>query len=239
MKKALMGGLVLLIALFFSGCFLFENEVPEACNRGELVCQSQSIAYSAVDMILAGKQFLLGKQDTYCWNTQLFIADYSEGGFTTMAAGRENPANPLFNLPDELFKPPYDTTIPSLFDGEHNVDEIRASYSNNGVGKPSEIFKEKLFTDLVNDPSEVSKALKDNDLYNTWIPDQNTFPLFMFHSSTDETVPVENSRTAKACYDAHNSGEQVFNHELATGNHIQSHLPLYILAYLWMATFKE
>jgi predicted peptidase len=50
---------------------------------------------------------------------------------------------------------------------------------------------------LATDQSEVSKALKDNDLYNTWVPNLGDFPMFMFHSSTDEAVPVENLRTAR------------------------------------------
>lgn len=152
-------------------------------------CHEKSIAYSVVDMIRAGKQFLLGKTDDYTWNDQLFIAGYSEGGFATMAAGKEiqnkhseeltitglapmsgpynmstvmkkivtddneythldflsymifayNEVYPLFDSPDELFKQPYATTLPPLFDGEHSSDEIRASLPNNGVGKASDI----------------------------------------------------------------------------------------------------
>jgi len=252
-------------------------------------CHAKSIAYSVVDMIRAGKQFLLGKKENYTWNNQLFIAGYSEGGFATMAAGKEiqqkhsdefeitglapmsgpynlstvmkkivtddheythldflsymifayNTVYPIFDSPDELFKEPYATTIPPLFDGDHSSDEIRASLPNNGVGKASDIFKEKLFTDLANDQSEVSKALKDNDLYNTWVPNLDNFPMFMFHSSTDEAVPVENSRTAKDYYDAHNASESVFYTELPTGKHVQSYLPAYTLAYFWMATLKD
>jgi hypothetical protein len=36
-----------------------------------------------------------------------------------------------------------------------------------------------------------------NDLYNTWVPNLSDFPMFMFHSSTDEAVLVENLRTAR------------------------------------------
>lgn len=252
-------------------------------------CHAQSIAYSVVDMIRAGKHFLFGKPDDYTWNTQLFIAGYSEGGFATMAAGKViqnnhsdefnitglapmsgpynmstvmkkivtddneythldflsymifayNEVYPLFNSPDELFKEPYATTLPPLFDGEHSSDEIRASLPNTGVGKASDIFKEKLFTDLANDQSEVSKALKDNDLYNTWVPNLDNFPMFMFHSSTDEAVPVENSRTAKDYYDTHNQDGEVEYIELPTGKHVQSYLPAYALAYLWMSALRE
>ncbi len=252
-------------------------------------CHAKSIAYSVVDIIRAGKQFLRSKTADYTWNNQLFIAGYSEGGFATMAAGKEiqtkhpdeftitglapmsgpynlstvmkkivtddqeythldflsymifayNDVYPLFDSPDELFKQPYATTIPPLFDGEHSSDEIRASLPNHGVGKASDIFTQKLFTDLANDQSEVSKALKDNDLYNTWVPNLDHFPMFMFHSSTDEAVPVENSRTAKDYYDAHNGSESVFYTELPTGKHVQSYLPAYALAYLWMGTLRE
>jgi len=252
-------------------------------------CHEKSIAYSVVDMIRAGKQFLLGKTDDYTWNNQLFIAGYSEGGFATMAAGKEiqnqhadeftitglapmsgpynlstvmknivsddheythldflsymifayNEVYPLFDSPDEFFKEPYATTLPQLFDGEHTSDVIRASLPNNGVGKARDIFKEKLFIDLATDQSEVSKALKDNDLYNTWVPNLGDFPMFMFHSSTDEAVPVENSRTAKDYYNGHNTSETVFYTELPTGKHVQSYLPAYTLAYLWMSTLRE
>ncbi|MFW6263888.1 MAG: lipase family protein, partial [Thermotogota bacterium] len=150
-----------------------------------------------------------------------------------------NSVYPLFDSPDEVFKQPYATTLPPLFDGEHSSDQIRASLPNNGVGKASDIFKEKLFTDLTNNQSEVSKALKDNDLYNTWIPNLDNFPMFMFHSSTDEAVPVENSRTAKDYYNAHNQDEEVEYIELPTGKHVQSYIPAYTLAYLWMSTLRE
>jgi len=63
--------------------------------------------------------------------------------------------------------------------------------------------------------------------------------MFMFHSSTDEAVPVENSRTAKDYYNAHNQDEEVEYIELPTGKHVQSYLPAYALAYIWMSVLRN
>ncbi|MEQ8171711.1 MAG: lipase family protein, partial [Candidatus Eremiobacterota bacterium] len=51
-------------------------------------CHGKSLAYSSVDMLRAGRNFMVAGGNL-TWNGQVFLLGYSEGGYVTMATARE------------------------------------------------------------------------------------------------------------------------------------------------------
>jgi hypothetical protein len=134
-----------------------------------------------------------------------------------------------FSSVGQVLLEPYATELQPLFDGEHTSGDVKTVLPGNGVGNPSEIFTAYLFECLNTASSQVNYRLKSNDLYNTWVPE---VPILMIHSAGDEAVPVENSRTAKEYYES--QGAVVNYIELPSGKHVQSYIPAFILAFMWM-----
>lgn len=139
-----------------------------------------------------------------------------------------------FEDPEEAFLPPYNDTLPLLIDGEHNEDQIRNALSNTGVGQPSSILTQRVFRELRDPGSAVYRALAQNDLHNTWVPNM---PIWMAHSAEDETVPVENTRTAVNCF--RSKGVSVTYVELPTGQHRESYIPAFLMALVWIESFRS
>lgn len=97
----------------------------------------------------------------------------------------------------ELFQPPYDETIPPLFDGLHSGEQIDALMPT----VPLLALDPALVTAFKNEPDNpLSRAVRDNDLPGDratldWTP---SAPLRLCHCSGDITVPYANSEVALA-----------------------------------------
>jgi hypothetical protein len=102
---------------------------------------------------------------------------------------------------------PYTTTIPPLFDGNSQSDEISEamgmSFSPEILIVPKSILTQQFIDQLGLDTSPVVTLLKENDSYrlpgqvdSVWVP---TVPLRMIHHRSDDLVPYANSQVA---YDA-------------------------------------
>jgi hypothetical protein len=98
----------------------------------------------------------------------------------------------IYGLADsysDIFSAPYDSTIPPLFDGNHDEQEINAALPSI----PKDIFSNGLLAGLESPDSNVYKAmLRENDVYR-WTP---RAPVRLYHCTADELVPYENSVTA-------------------------------------------
>ncbi len=89
----------------------------------------------------------------------------------------------------DIFKDPYATLLPSLFDGTRSGGEINDSLTD--------VIADLIQSDILkNIDSDINyrylvNAFKENSL-NNWVP---PIPVFMFHGSADITVPYQNSTT--------------------------------------------
>lgn len=141
----------------------------------------------------------------------------------------------VFTNPDEIMIEPYDTTVPPLMDLNHSSSQIRAALPGGGVDTPDSLLTESIIESVGDTQSGVYQALVENDLYNTWIPEVN---MHMYHSSQDDAVPVENSRTAAAYFLSQGSTSFEYT-EIAEGGHVDAFIPCYVLAVQWFQSIRE
>jgi len=93
----------------------------------------------------------------------------------------------FYSNPNEIFKNPYDKTIPPLFNGKHSGREISDSMCNSGI--PRNTLNEDFIKEIKSKKGILYEALRKNDLYD-WKPE---FPIKLIHSVSDDQVPYENS----------------------------------------------
>ncbi len=156
-------------------------------------------------------------------------AHYAHLAFLAYLAFGYDVVYDLFDSVSEVFRPPYDSDLPPLMDGEHNQDAINKVLPGGGAGKPSALFTEAFIQKLLDPESTISTTLVSNDLHNTWIP---LSPMLMVHSAGDEAVPVENSRTAVAFFNSQGFFPEYI--ELPDGQHVESYIPAYLVAIAWI-----
>ena len=86
--------------------------------------------------------------------------------------------------------PPYDTTIPPLFNGNTGSATINSDMPACNI---SSVLVPAVLSSLTNDPgSPLYQALRDNDLYR-WKP---VAPMRLYHCSGDLDVLPANSQVA-------------------------------------------
>ena len=191
-------------------------------------------ASAIVDMLKAARE--LAEEKNIVFNTKLFLAGYSEGGYATMAAhkameeskpdgfeliasfagaggyditglqayffGLKTYDDPYYlaflarayqltydytTILTDLFKEPYASRIPTLFDGMTGASEINAQLTTD----ITDLLQEGLSSNINTDPAYtyLLDAFAENSLTD-WIPETL---LYMYHGDSDTTVPYENS----------------------------------------------
>ena len=90
---------------------------------------------------------------------------------------------------NSIYKHPYDTLIPILFDGKHGIGEINKALPE----VPKNMIRDTFVNLFKNDPNfGFVKALKENNLYD-WKPEQ---PVQLCYCKADEQVSYTNSIVA-------------------------------------------
>ncbi|MCB0792998.1 MAG: hypothetical protein H6595_09715 [Flavobacteriales bacterium] len=96
----------------------------------------------------------------------------------------------LFTQPNEVFKSPWDTLLPPLFDGTHGSGEVDALMPS----VPSQVLQDSVLQAFANDPQHPFRlALEANDTYH-WAPQAN---LRMYYCSGDDHVFYTNTIVAE------------------------------------------
>lgn len=90
---------------------------------------------------------------------------------------------------NQIYKSPYDTLIPKLFDGTSNIGEI-----NKALPKvPSNMIKDSIVNLFLSDPDfPFMVAIKENEVFN-WKPEA---PVQICYCSSDEEVYYQNAIVA-------------------------------------------
>lgn len=111
--------------------------------------------------------------------------------------GWEEVYGPL-GLDSEILRPPYDTTLRPLFDGQTGGSTINSFMPVSGI--PSDIFQPAYLAAIRADREHpLRQRLARNDLLIGWVP---TAPMHLIHCETDELVPYRNSQLAFGLFSA-------------------------------------
>ena len=123
----------------------------------------------------------------------------------------------LYNDVSEVFKPPYDETIPPLFDGTYSMGYINSQCPSI----PNRILHDTTLENFRNDPNHrFRKVLARNDLYQ-WLPKA---PVHMLYCEGDDQVNYMNSVVALAEFEA-NGLTNVEARNLGDGDHSECFTP--------------
>ena len=135
-----------------------------------------------------------------------------------------------WNRLSDIFQSPYDTTIPTLFDGSNGTVYIESQLPSDITN----LFTESFLTNYSNgSDSQLISALHTNCVYD-WTP---TAPIKLYHGNADDTVPYQNAVTAYNTLLANGAP----NIELVTiegGNHATSVVPSIVGMVTWFETFR-
>lgn len=197
--------------------------------------QSKTLSSSSIDMVIAARE--LANVLNYPINDKLFLAGYSEGGFTTMVTyesllkeHKEIPVTavapgsapydwketvPFITLQpgprasvyvayfyysmqayyhlwaglDVIFKKPYDTLIPILFDGNHVVEEILQSLPSD----PHKLLQDAFFDSIVNGTEPHTDQMIENLNHYHFV---STSPLLLVGTKGDHDLPFYGAEIA-------------------------------------------
>lgn len=123
----------------------------------------------------------------------------------------------LFNEVSEVFKPPYDKSIPPLFDGSNSMAFINSQCPSI----PNRMLQDSVLENFKNDPNHRLRiVLEDNDLYK-WLPEA---PVYMLYCEGDDQVNYMNSVVALAEFEA-NGLTNVEARNLGDGDHSDCFTP--------------
>lgn len=138
----------------------------------------------------------------------------------------------LFNEAGEIFKEPYATQLPPMFNGNHSTDEIDRLLPS----VPVEMLKDDFVTSFKNDPNNnIMKVLKRNDLCY-WRP---IAPVTLFHCKGDSTVPYKNSEIALAGMIQSGATNVTLVDPSPTSDHGSGALPSFLAAKTWFDSLKK
>jgi hypothetical protein len=133
----------------------------------------------------------------------------------------------------ELLVPPYDTTIPPLFNGNTGGSILN---SNMPACEVSSILVPVVLSSLTNDPgSPLYQALRDNDLYR-WKP---VAPVRLYHCSGDQDVLPANSQVAYSNFVAQGASQVQLIDPMPGADHSGCVIPALTAAKAWFDTLKQ
>ena len=133
----------------------------------------------------------------------------------------------------DLLVPPYDNTIPPLFNGNTTGSNINSALPACNV---SSILAPAVLSALTNDPgSPLYQALRDNDLYR-WKP---VAPIRFYHCSGDQDVLPANSQVAYSNFVAQGVSQVQLLDPMPGADHSACVIPALTAAKAWFDTLKQ
>jgi hypothetical protein len=133
----------------------------------------------------------------------------------------------------DLLVPPYNTTIPPLFNGNTSDTNINSAMPACNI---SSILTPAVRSSLTNDPgSPLYQALRDNDLYR-WKP---VAPVRLYHCSGDQDVLPANSQVAYSNFVAQGASQVQLIDPMPGADHSGCAIPALTAAKAWFDTLKH
>jgi hypothetical protein len=132
----------------------------------------------------------------------------------------------------DLLAPPYDTTLPPLFQGNSSGSQINAAMP----ARPTLILKPSYLTAFQSQPNHpLRAALRDNDLY-AWTP---RAPLRMYHCAGDRDVLKANSVVALQSFHSRGATHVQLIDPLPSGDHGACAMPTLLSAKAWFDSLRQ
>lgn len=222
--------------------------------------QAQTLASSSVDMLIAAKE--MAQALHYPISNQLFLAGYSEGGFSTtvmyeellkhhqeLAVTAAAPGSAPFDWQEtmrftllqpgprstaylayffysmqvyhhywnnlgDVFRKPYDTLVPTLYDGKHQMQEILQALPHD----PRLILNESFLQSVIDGTEAHTDELKRNFNHYDFTA---TSPLLLIGTKGDHDVPYHGAEIAYQALKAR-SDKVYLKHVSDVLDHIQA-----------------
>jgi hypothetical protein len=166
-------------------------------------------------------------------------------GYDHAYSGQTGVFAPSFSL-----RPPFDQTLPPLFNGGSPSDAISEAmgmrFAPAELVAPRSVLTQQFLDDLALDTSPVVELLRQNDSYRGWTP---TVPIRMFHHRDDDLVPFANSQAALSAFTAAGAGnlvslvEETFPVPIgvdpALSVHLAAAFPIIADGWRWLDTFRR
>ncbi|MFF9512312.1 hypothetical protein ACF1BU_37065 [Streptomyces sp. NPDC014724] len=108
----------------------------------------------------------------------------------------------LYDMPDQAFRAPYDKTVDTLFDGDHQASEIAAALPATS----KELFTEEFLQRVRNPTGNLRRKLQVMDTTCDWRPE---VPVRLFHAKGDKDVSFANSLYCQRQLTAHGADQQL------------------------------
>lgn len=120
---------------------------------------------------------------------EVLFAPYSHPGYLPYLLYGYNEVYKMFPSIETIYKAPYDSLIPILYDGNHSFGEINEVMPD----VPQDMIKEEVIQAFLENPEiALHKALEDNNVYD-WKPET---PTMLCYCTADEQVNYKNSLVA-------------------------------------------
>lgn len=131
-----------------------------------------------------------------------------------------------------LFKAPYDTILPPMFDGKHSMGEINKVLPS----VPKDMVSDQVLEAFLKDTSfAFRKALEANDVYN-WKPES---PVLLCYCKSDEQVSYKNSIKAEQTMKSNGATNVRLRHSGKKFNHGTCALYTSIHTKMWFDSFVD
>lgn len=144
--------------------------------------------------------------------------------YVVLAYGSVYPG--LFNTPSDVFKAPWDTLLPPLFDGTHGSGDVDAVMPS----VPSAVLQDSVLQAFATDPQHPFRlALADNDLYD-WVPQA---PVRMHYCNADDHVFAGNTQVALQTFQLAGA-QQVSAVDMGALDHGACAFPALLAVRAWM-----
>jgi pimeloyl-ACP methyl ester carboxylesterase len=148
--------------------------------------------------------------------------------------------NSLINLDEEavppveeIFKAPYDSLVPTLFDGSKSGEEINAELTTDVAGLFTENYRLNFKTDTLFDSLKEMLEANSIEAWNTSIPTK------IIHGKADNYVPATVSENIYNDFVAKGAGNRVEHVEIPETDHIGGIVPAGLISIGWFIELTE
>jgi hypothetical protein len=156
---------------------------------------------------------------------------YPNPGYLPYLLFAYNSVYHLYDSVSQYIAAPYDSLLPPLFDGTHEMDEVNAVMP----AMPSEIIVPAVLDSFNTDPDyKLHKVLEENDTY-FWVPQH---PMRMYYCEGDQDVNYMNAVLAYDSFIAFGASGISLQSSGASFDHVSCALPSLLNAKFWLDSLR-
>lgn len=175
---------------------------------------------------MSGAYDMTGAQSTAMYK------EYSHPGYLPYIVFGYNAVYRFFENPSQIFRPPYDTLLPPLFDGKHDMGTV-----NKILPKiPKDVFREEAINAFEKDPEFPFRRLLESNNVHDWKAEE---PVMLCYCKADEQVYYKNAFSARDAMKARGSRLVKLRNAGRKFNHGQCAVFSSIYTKYWFDSFRR